>query len=168
MILEVSYRKKSGKRTNMWRLNNLVLQNQWVRIWCRRQRIRRENQNRLSQKVERPAQIQRLSRGQDPAFRFLSPITCLGIFLEWSSEPLGWFSVIQQERFLLPPCFRAALVQSHLAVISWCHYCSVICLLLDTSPRRWGMRLCSWQPSPQRLVQILTRSGWSRNIARII
>ena len=27
---EINYRKKSGKSTNMWRLNNMLLKNQWV------------------------------------------------------------------------------------------------------------------------------------------
>ena len=30
MKLEFNYRKKNGKSTNMWRLNNMLLKNQWV------------------------------------------------------------------------------------------------------------------------------------------
>ena len=30
MKLEINYRKKNGKRTNTWRLNNMLLKNQWV------------------------------------------------------------------------------------------------------------------------------------------
>ena len=30
MKLEINYRKKNGKRTNTWRLNNILLKNQWV------------------------------------------------------------------------------------------------------------------------------------------
>ena len=30
MKLEINYRKKNGKRTNMWRLNNKQVKNQWV------------------------------------------------------------------------------------------------------------------------------------------
>ena len=30
MKIEINYRKKNGKRTNMWRLNNMLLKNQWV------------------------------------------------------------------------------------------------------------------------------------------
>ena len=30
MTLEINHRKKNGKRTNPWRLNNMILKNQWV------------------------------------------------------------------------------------------------------------------------------------------
>ena len=30
MKLEINYRKKNGKNTNTWRLNNMLLNNQWV------------------------------------------------------------------------------------------------------------------------------------------
>ena len=30
MRLEISYRKKAGKVTNMWRLHNMLLNNQWI------------------------------------------------------------------------------------------------------------------------------------------
>ena len=30
MRLEISYRKKAGKVTNMWTLNNMLLNNQWI------------------------------------------------------------------------------------------------------------------------------------------
>ena len=30
MKLEINYRKETGKHTNMWRLNNILLKNQWV------------------------------------------------------------------------------------------------------------------------------------------
>ena len=30
MKLEINYRKKNGERTNMWRLNNMLLKNKWV------------------------------------------------------------------------------------------------------------------------------------------
>ena len=30
MKLEINYRKKNGKRANMWRLDNMLLKNQWV------------------------------------------------------------------------------------------------------------------------------------------
>ena len=30
MKLEINYINKNGKRTNMWRLNNMLLKNQWV------------------------------------------------------------------------------------------------------------------------------------------
>ena len=30
MKLEINYKKKSRKFTNMWRLNNMLLNNQWV------------------------------------------------------------------------------------------------------------------------------------------
>ena len=30
MRLEINYRKKAVKNTNMWRLNNMVLNNQWI------------------------------------------------------------------------------------------------------------------------------------------
>ena len=28
--LEINYRRKTGKNTNTWRLNNILLNNQWV------------------------------------------------------------------------------------------------------------------------------------------
>jgi len=28
--LEINYKKKTGKNTNMWRMNNMLLNNQWV------------------------------------------------------------------------------------------------------------------------------------------
>ena len=28
--LEINYKKKSAKNTNMWRLNNMLLKNQWM------------------------------------------------------------------------------------------------------------------------------------------
>ena len=31
MKLEISYKKKTGKFTTMWRLNNMLLTNQWVK-----------------------------------------------------------------------------------------------------------------------------------------
>ena len=31
MKLEINYKKKPGKFTNMWRLNNMLLNNQWVK-----------------------------------------------------------------------------------------------------------------------------------------
>ena len=30
MKLEINYKKKSGKNTNIWRLNNMQLNNEWV------------------------------------------------------------------------------------------------------------------------------------------
>ena len=30
MRLEISYRKKTAKNTNTWRLNNMLLNNQWI------------------------------------------------------------------------------------------------------------------------------------------
>ena len=30
MKSEINYRKKNGTRTDMWRLNNMLLKNQWV------------------------------------------------------------------------------------------------------------------------------------------
>ena len=30
MKLEINHRKKKGKRTDTWRLNNMLLKNQWV------------------------------------------------------------------------------------------------------------------------------------------
>ena len=30
MILEINYKKKTVKNTNMWRLNNTLLNNQWI------------------------------------------------------------------------------------------------------------------------------------------
>ena len=30
MKLEINYRKKAQKVTNMWRLNNMLLTNQWI------------------------------------------------------------------------------------------------------------------------------------------
>ena len=30
MKLEINYRKKNGKNRNMWRLNSMLLKNQWV------------------------------------------------------------------------------------------------------------------------------------------
>ena len=30
MKLEINYKKKAGKITNMWRLNNMLLNNYWV------------------------------------------------------------------------------------------------------------------------------------------
>ena len=30
MKLEINYGKKNGKNTNMWRLNNMLIKNQWV------------------------------------------------------------------------------------------------------------------------------------------
>ena len=30
MKLEINYRKKNEKNRNMWRLNNMLLKNQWV------------------------------------------------------------------------------------------------------------------------------------------
>ena len=30
MKLEIKYKKKTGKNTNMWRLNNMLLNNQWI------------------------------------------------------------------------------------------------------------------------------------------
>ena len=30
MELEINYRKKNGKSTNLWILNNMLLKNQWV------------------------------------------------------------------------------------------------------------------------------------------
>ena len=31
MKLEINYKKKTGKFTNTWRLNNMLLNNQWVK-----------------------------------------------------------------------------------------------------------------------------------------
>ena len=31
MKLEINYRKKTGKFTNMWRLNNMLLNHQWIK-----------------------------------------------------------------------------------------------------------------------------------------
>ena len=31
VTLEINYKKKTGKFTNMWRLNNMLLNNQWVK-----------------------------------------------------------------------------------------------------------------------------------------
>ena len=31
MKLEINYKKKTGKSTNMWRLNNMLLNNKWVK-----------------------------------------------------------------------------------------------------------------------------------------
>ena len=30
MKLEINYKKKTGKTTKMWKLNNMLLNNQWV------------------------------------------------------------------------------------------------------------------------------------------
>ena len=30
MKLDINYRKKAGKVTNMWRLNSMLLNNQWI------------------------------------------------------------------------------------------------------------------------------------------
>ena len=30
MRLEINYKKKTAKNTNMWRLNNMLLSNQWI------------------------------------------------------------------------------------------------------------------------------------------
>ena len=30
MILEIYYKKKNAKNTNAWRLNNMLLNNQWI------------------------------------------------------------------------------------------------------------------------------------------
>ena len=30
MKVEIYYRKKNGENTNIWRLNNMLLKNQWV------------------------------------------------------------------------------------------------------------------------------------------
>ena len=37
MKLEVKYKKKTGNFTNMWRLNNLLLSNQWVKEEIKRE-----------------------------------------------------------------------------------------------------------------------------------
>ena len=44
MKLEITYKKKTGKFTNMWRLNNMLLNNQWVK-----EEIKREIKNSLRQ-----------------------------------------------------------------------------------------------------------------------
>ena len=44
MKLEINYKKKPGRFTNMWTLNNLPLNNQWVR-----EEIKREIKNTLRQ-----------------------------------------------------------------------------------------------------------------------
>ena len=30
ILLEINYKKKTAKNTNMWRLNNMLLKNQWI------------------------------------------------------------------------------------------------------------------------------------------
>ena len=37
MKLEINYRKKIGKFTNMWKLNNTLLNNQWVKEGIKRE-----------------------------------------------------------------------------------------------------------------------------------
>ena len=37
MKLEINYKKKTGKFTNMWRLNNMLLNNQWVKEEIKRE-----------------------------------------------------------------------------------------------------------------------------------
>jgi len=37
MILKINYKSKTGKLTNMWRLNNMLLNNQWVKKEIKRE-----------------------------------------------------------------------------------------------------------------------------------
>ena len=44
MILEINYKKKTAKNPNMWRLNNMLLSNQWLT-----EEIKEEEENKIPQ-----------------------------------------------------------------------------------------------------------------------
>ena len=45
MKLEINYMKKTGKFINMWRLNNMLLNNQWVEEEIKKYLETNENKN---------------------------------------------------------------------------------------------------------------------------
>ena len=53
MKLEINYKKKTEKHTNMWRLNNMLLSNEWVNI-----RLRKKSKDTLTQKKIKTLQVQ--------------------------------------------------------------------------------------------------------------
>ena len=55
MRLEINYKKKTAKNTNTWRLNNILLNNQWITEEIKEEILKyietNENENMMTQNI---------------------------------------------------------------------------------------------------------------------
>ena len=57
MKLEINYRKKKGKRTKTWRLNNMLLRNKWVNADIKEVRIYLETNENGTKTLQNPLHV---------------------------------------------------------------------------------------------------------------
>lgn len=52
MKLDINHKKKTGKETNMWRLNNMPLNNQWVNHGIKERKQNKTKHRQMKMKAQ--------------------------------------------------------------------------------------------------------------------